>query len=485
MESLSARGLIYPAFESRAEIARLVTERETGAAWPRDPDGAPLYPGAAKSLSAAARRQSIAQGAPYALRLDMAAASAQAAGLGWVEQGEGPEGESGVVTARPEAWGDVILARKETPTSYHLSVVIDDALQGVTDVVRGQDLFWSTSVHRVLQSLLGLPQPVYRHHRLVRDASGESCRNQPGPPPCVNCARRVLRRPTSGFLWDFRSSTVGCQKGLRDSAAPWHAMLRPAGKGDHGGKTAFRAYTTAGRKQPKKKRASRAVAKTRDKPQAARVTAGMVETALAAFAHEVRTPLTGILAISNLLATSDLGERERRWVDTITAGAEHLASLATLFVDAARSRGPGLKVREDFFDLRTLARNAGDSLTGRAAAKGLQSSVEISEKLATFVIGDPVRLRAALENLIDNAVKFTEQGSVALHGLAAAGAQGQGSASPSRSPTAGSALRLPRSSACSVRSRRPMSRSRRASAAPALGCRRSSSSHAPWAATLS
>ena len=140
----------------------------------------------------------------------------------------------------------------------------------------------------------------------------------------------------------------------------------------------------------------------------------MVETALAAFAHEVRTPLTGILAISNLLATSDLGERERRWVDTIKAGAEHLASLATLFVDAARSGGPGLQVRQDFFDLGTLARNAGDSLTGRAAAKGLQSSVEISNKLPGFAIGDPVRLRAALENLIDNAVKFTEQGSVTL-----------------------------------------------------------------------
>ena len=96
----------------------------------------------------------------------------------------------------------------------------------------------------------------------------------------------------------------------------------------------------------------------------------MVEAALAAFAHEVRTPLTGILAISDLLTTSDLGERERRWVDTIKAGAEHLASLATLFVDAARSSGPGLTVRHDFFDLRTLARNAGDSLTGRAAAKG-------------------------------------------------------------------------------------------------------------------
>ncbi len=97
---------------------------------------------------------------------------AQAADLRWAEHGEGPDGETGVVAARPEAWGDVILARKETPTSYHLSVVIDDALQGVTDVVRGADLFWSTSVHRLLQPLLGLPQPAYRHHRLVLDGEG-------------------------------------------------------------------------------------------------------------------------------------------------------------------------------------------------------------------------------------------------------------------------------------------------------------------------
>jgi two-component system, sensor histidine kinase len=143
-------------------------------------------------------------------------------------------------------------------------------------------------------------------------------------------------------------------------------------------------------------------------------TTGIVETALATFAHEVRTPLTGILAISDLLATSDLDERERRWVDTIKAGAEHLASLATLFVDAARSGRSGFGVRQDFFDLRTLAHSVGDSLAGRATAKGLQSRVEISDKLPTFVIGDPVRLRAALENLIDNATKFTEQGGVAL-----------------------------------------------------------------------
>ncbi len=103
----------------------------------------------------------------------MTAAIARAGQLAWQEQGAGPAGETGMVTARPEAWGDVILARKETPTSYHLSVVIDDALQGISDVVRGEDLFWSTSVHRLLQELLGLPQPVYRHHRLIRDEAGQ------------------------------------------------------------------------------------------------------------------------------------------------------------------------------------------------------------------------------------------------------------------------------------------------------------------------
>lgn len=173
IDRLTAQRLVYPSFESRAEIARLVADRETGGAWPRDPDGAPLYPGTAKSLTQAERDRLIGQGAPFALRLDMAAACARTDRLHWRELGEGPAGESGAVMARPEAWGDVILARKETPTSYHLSVVIDDALQGVTDVVRGADLFWSTSVHRLLQELLGLPVPTYRHHCLMRDAGGQ------------------------------------------------------------------------------------------------------------------------------------------------------------------------------------------------------------------------------------------------------------------------------------------------------------------------
>jgi len=172
LEKLSALGLVYPAFESRAEIAKLVAAREADGPWPRDPDGAPFYPGNAKSLPADERTRLIESGVPYALRLDVAAACQRVSSLTWNELGEGPEGEHGLVPARPEAWGDVILARKETPTSYHLSVVVDDALQEVSEVVRGQDLFHATSVHRLLQILLGLPAPTYRHHALIRDAAG-------------------------------------------------------------------------------------------------------------------------------------------------------------------------------------------------------------------------------------------------------------------------------------------------------------------------
>ncbi|AEI04250.1 histidine kinase/response regulator protein [Afipia carboxidovorans OM5] len=169
------------------------------------------------------------------------------------------------------------------------------------------------------------------------------------------------------------------------------------------------APTRKTRVAPAKPPRASSQAKPSDKPAR-----GLVEAALAAFAHEVRTPLTGILAISSLLETSDLGARERRWVETIRAGAEHLAALATLYVDAAKSTATGLQVRQDFFDLRALARAAGDGLAGRAAANGLQAEVHIADDLPAFVTGDVVRLRAALENLIDNAVKFTPSGLVAL-----------------------------------------------------------------------
>jgi glutamyl-Q tRNA(Asp) synthetase len=173
LAKLDARGLIYPSFETRGEIARLVAARETAsAAWPRDPDGAPLYPGSARDVPAAERAKRMAAGEPHALRLDVATAIARAGPLTWTEEGAGAQGETGTVAAAPQAWGDVILARKETPTSYHLAVTVDDALQGVTHVVRGTDLFWSTSVHRLLQALLGLPVPRYRHHRLVMGPDG-------------------------------------------------------------------------------------------------------------------------------------------------------------------------------------------------------------------------------------------------------------------------------------------------------------------------
>ncbi|HEY6992844.1 MAG TPA: tRNA glutamyl-Q(34) synthetase GluQRS [Xanthobacteraceae bacterium] len=168
---LDRLGLLYPSFESRSEIAELVAAREALAPWPRDPDGAPLYPGDARALSLAERRRRMASGKPYALRLDMSAAIARTGPLNWSEIDFG--GESRTVAAAPAMWGDVVLARKDTPTSYHLAVVVDDARQGVTHVVRGQDLFQSTGVHRLLQALLDLPAPHYHHHRLVLDADGQ------------------------------------------------------------------------------------------------------------------------------------------------------------------------------------------------------------------------------------------------------------------------------------------------------------------------
>ena len=214
VDELTAQGLIYPSFESRAEIADLVAQRATSATWPRDPDGAPLYPGGAKSLSAEQRQRLVAQSTPYALRLDMAAAIARTKELNWHEDGEGPGGEHGIVNASPQAWGDVILARKETPTSYHLSVVIDDALQGVTDVVRGCDLFWSTSVHRLLQQLLGIPQPVYRHHRLIEDTSGHKLSKSTQATALRELRRQGVTpaevRRRVGLLDDASTTTGGC-----------------------------------------------------------------------------------------------------------------------------------------------------------------------------------------------------------------------------------------------------------------------------------
>jgi glutamyl-Q tRNA(Asp) synthetase len=161
---LDGEGLVYPCFCSRSEIARACAGR-------CDPDGAPLYPGTCRALSAAERRDRLARGDKAAFRLDMRRAlEAGPRRLFWMEYGEGAVPSRRQAT--PEVWGDVVLSGRDLAASYHLAVAVDDALQGVTDVVRGRDLFASTAVHRLLQALLGLAEPRYRHHRLVLDPNG-------------------------------------------------------------------------------------------------------------------------------------------------------------------------------------------------------------------------------------------------------------------------------------------------------------------------
>ena len=174
LDRLVKDGLAYPAFLSRGEVRGLIADaEEAGEHWPHDPDGVPLYPGTDRDLSPRVRARRMKAGEPFAWRLDMEKAVAAAGGpLHWEERGMGPEGETGRLRAQPELWGDVVLARKDVPTSYQLSVVVDDALQGVTEVVRGRDLFHATSVQRLLQTLLGLPAPAYYHHELVLGPDG-------------------------------------------------------------------------------------------------------------------------------------------------------------------------------------------------------------------------------------------------------------------------------------------------------------------------
>jgi len=174
LDELIAGELVYPAFMSRGEMRAYIAEAEArGRTWPRDPDGVPLYPGLDKAISLRKRRWRMAQGEPFAWRLDTAAAMERVGrSPAWTEF-SGPEMVSErKVEARPERWGDVVLARRDTPTSYHLSVVADDALQGVSHVVRGMDLFAATGIHRLLQQLLGLPEPAYFHHRLILGPDG-------------------------------------------------------------------------------------------------------------------------------------------------------------------------------------------------------------------------------------------------------------------------------------------------------------------------
>jgi glutamyl-Q tRNA(Asp) synthetase len=173
-ERLTRMGLLYPCFASRKEIAA-ANQVQGGAC---DPDGAPLYPGLHRLLSEdeiSARQQA---GEPYVMRLDMMRALAVVAErlggtqLSFNEYGEGEDAPPQRIICEPARWGDVIIQRKDVPTSYHLSVVVDDAAQGITHVSRGRDLFAATDIHRLLQVLLDLPEPLYGHHRLITDATG-------------------------------------------------------------------------------------------------------------------------------------------------------------------------------------------------------------------------------------------------------------------------------------------------------------------------
>lgn len=174
LDELNRRGLVYPCFCSRGAVKAALPK---GAAV--DPDGAPVYPGTCRDLSAGDRARHIRGGDPYVLRLNMQKALEEIGRpLTWTEIG--PDGKAKEVEANPAAWGDVVLARRDVRTSYHLAVVIDDAAQGVTHVVRGKDLYNATSVHRVLQTLLDLRAPVYRHHRLIFDNTGKKLSKSEG-----------------------------------------------------------------------------------------------------------------------------------------------------------------------------------------------------------------------------------------------------------------------------------------------------------------
>jgi glutamyl-Q tRNA(Asp) synthetase len=181
LDALASRGLVYPCFCTRAGMARAVAESLSA---PHGPDG-PVYPGTCRRLSAAERAERIARGDAFALRLDMARALAEApAGISFAEEGQGR------LRCDPVRFGDAVLARKDAPASYHLCVTHDDAIQGVTLVTRGEDLKAATDLHRLLQVLMGWPEPAYAHHRLLTDASG----------------RRLAKRDRAATLRDLREA---------------------------------------------------------------------------------------------------------------------------------------------------------------------------------------------------------------------------------------------------------------------------------------
>ena len=180
LDRLRDAGLLYPCFCTRADIAREIAE--SASAPHHGPDG-PVYPGICRHRDPAEARARIAAGVPHAWRLRMDAALARTGALSWHDR------DAGARPADPAAFGDVVLARKDAPASYHLAVTVDDAAQGVTDVVRGRDLEPATDVHRLLQALLDLPTPVYRHHPLLTGSDGTRLAKRNGAPALADLRR--------------------------------------------------------------------------------------------------------------------------------------------------------------------------------------------------------------------------------------------------------------------------------------------------------
>ncbi|MBZ0217991.1 MAG: tRNA glutamyl-Q(34) synthetase GluQRS [Fimbriimonadaceae bacterium] len=173
---LDDMALLYPCTATRAEITKAI-RRQPSHSTKCDPDGSPLYPGIFRDIPRDEAARIKNAGEPFALRLNMQKAYGLAREINggaiyYTEHGQGPDGQTGLLEINPAVWGDIVIARKDVPTSYHLSVVTDDALQAITHVTRGQDLFHATSIHRLLQILLDLPEPVYHHHKLIRDETG-------------------------------------------------------------------------------------------------------------------------------------------------------------------------------------------------------------------------------------------------------------------------------------------------------------------------
>jgi two-component system, sensor histidine kinase len=180
------------------------------------------------------------------------------------------------------------------------------------------------------------------------------------------------------------------------------------------GRGILKADRTAMARSRSSKKSAAKPARRRPRRRVRAASVRATEASLVAYAHDIRTTLTGILALSELLVSSSLGDRERRWASGIKASAEHLSALTTLMIDAAKADGGTLTLREDAFSPRRLIEAAADSLSARAETKGLVTAVTVADDLPDILVGDAVRLRAALENLIDNAVKFTERGTVRL-----------------------------------------------------------------------